>query len=56
MIIKKPEKVCTTINFIDHFLVSASAYTGYISISSFFLFFASLVDILIGATSFVAGI
>ena len=43
---KKYTKVCTTLNYIEHFLISASAITGYVSISAF----ASIVAIPIGIT------
>ena len=41
---KKHKKVCTTLNYIEHFLILGSTITGYISISVF----ASLVGIPIG--------
>ena len=44
---KKHKKVCTTLNYIEHFLILASTVTGSISISAF----ASLVGIPIGITS-----
>ena len=44
---KKHKKVCTTSNYIEHFLIFASTITGCVSISAF----ASLVGILIGITS-----
>ena len=44
---KKYKKVCTTLNYIEHFLILASAVTGYISISAF----VSLVGSPIGTTS-----
>ena len=44
---KKHQKVCTTLNYIEHFLIFASRITGYISISAF----ASLLGIPIGITS-----
>ena len=44
---KKHEKVCITLNYIEHFLILASTITGYVSISSF----TSLVGIPIGITS-----
>ena len=44
---KKHKKVCTTLNYIEHFLILASAVTGYISISAF----VSLVCSNIGTTS-----
>ena len=44
---KKHKKVCTTLNYIEHFLILASTITGCISISAF----ASLLGIPIGITS-----
>ena len=44
---KKHKKVCTTLNYIEHFLILAYTITGCISISAF----ASLIDIPIGITS-----
>ena len=44
---KKLKKVCTTLNYIRHFLILASAVTGCILISAF----ASLFGIPIGITS-----
>ena len=44
---KKYEKVCTTLNYIEHFLILALTITGCVSISAF----ASLIGILIGITS-----
>ena len=41
---KKHKKVCTTLNYIEHFLILGSTITGYISISVF----AFLVGIPIG--------
>ena len=38
---KKHKKVCTTLNYIEHFLILGSTITGCVSISSF----ASLVGI-----------
>ena len=32
---RKNKKVCTTLNYIEHFLILASAITGYISVSAF---------------------
>ena len=46
---RKHKKVCTTLNYIEHFIILASAVTGCISISAF----ASLIGILIGITSSV---
>ena len=44
---RKLEKVCKTLNYIEHFLILAYAITGCISISAF----ASLIGIPIGITS-----
>ena len=44
---KKYKKVCTTLNYIEHFLILALTITGCVSISAF----ASLIGILIGITS-----
>ena len=41
------KKISTTLNYIEHFLILASAITGFISISTF----ASLLGIPIGITS-----
>ena len=49
---RKHRKVCTTLNYIEHFLILASAVTGCISIS----IFASLLSIPIGITSFPIGL
>ena len=54
---KKHKKVCTTLNYIKHFLINysiilTSAITGCISISAF----ASLVGIPIGVTSSAIGL
>ena len=46
LICRKHKKICTALNYIKHFHVLASTITGFISI------FASLIDILIGITSF----
>ena len=43
---KKHKKICTTLNYIEHFLILASAITGYVSISPF----ASLIRIPVGIT------
>ena len=32
---RKHKKICTTLNYIEHFLVLASAITGYISVAAF---------------------
>ena len=52
LISRKHKKVCTTLNYIEHFLILASAITGCISISAF----ASLLGILIGITSSAIGL
>ena len=49
---KKHKKVCTTLNYIEHFLTLGSTITGCISISAF----ASLVGIPIGITSSAIGL
>ena len=49
---KKHKKVCTTLNYIEHFLILASTITGCVSISAF----ASLVGIPIGITSSAIGL
>ena len=38
---RKHKKVCTTLNYIEHFLILASAITGCISTSAFASLFAS---------------
>ena len=50
--IKKHKNVCTTLNYIKHFLILASTITGCNSISAF----ASLIGILIGIMSFAIGL
>ena len=49
---KKHKKICTTLNYIEHFLILASTITGCISISAF----ASLIGIPIGITSSAIGL
>ena len=49
---KKQKKVCTTLNYIEHFLNLTSTITDNISISAF----ASLFDIPIGITSSAIGL
>ena len=49
---KKYKKVCTTLTYIEHFLILASAITGCISISAF----APLIGILIGITNSAIGL
>ena len=49
---KKHKKVCTTLNYIEHFLILPSTITGCISISAF----SSFIGIHIGITSSVIGL
>ena len=49
---RKYEKVCTTLSYLEHFLILASATTGCISISAF----ASLLGIPIGIRSSAIGL
>ena len=49
---RKHKKVCTTLNYIERFLILVSTITRCISISAF----ASLLDISIGITSFLVGL
>ena len=49
---RKHKNVCTTLNYIDHFLILASTITGCISISVF----ASLLGIPIGIKSSATGL
>ena len=49
---RKHKKVCTRLNYIEYFLILASAITGCISIFEF----ASLIGILIGITSSTIGL
>ena len=51
LMIKKDKKICTTLKYIEHFLILASTITGSISISAF----ASVVGIPIGITSSAIG-
>ena len=44
---RKHKKTCTTLNYVEHFLLLASSITGCISISAF----ASLIGIVIGIES-----
>ena len=48
---KQRKKVCTTLNYIERFLILASTIFGCISISAL----ASLIGVLIGITSSVIG-
>ena len=52
LISRKHEKVCTTLNYIRHFLILASTITGWISISTF----ASLLGISIAIMSSATGL
>ena len=49
---KKYKKICTTLNYIEHFLISASTITRCVSISTF----ASLIGIPRGITSPTIGL
>ena len=48
----KSKKSCTTLNYIEHFLILASSITGCIPISSF----PSLIGFAIGTTSSAKGL
>ena len=50
--VKSTKKICTTLNYIEHFLILAITITVCVSIS----FFASLVGISIGITSSAIGL
>ena len=52
MISEKHEKVCTTLNYIEHFLILASAVAWCISSSNF----ATLIGIAIGIMSSGVGL
>ena len=52
LISKKHKNVCTTLNYIEHFLILGSTITGCISISAL----ASFVGIPVGITSSAIGI
>ena len=52
LISNKHKKVCTTLNYIQHFLILASTVTGCISIFAF----SSFVGILIGIASSATGL
>ena len=49
---RKHKKVCTTLNYIEHFVILASTVTECISVAVF----ASLLGILIDIMSFVIGL
>ena len=48
----KHEKVCTTLNYIEHFLIIGSTINGFISISAF----AYLLGIPLGITGYAIGL
>ena len=52
LIRRKREAGCTTLNYIKHYLILASAITGCISVSAF----TSLLDIPVGITSSAIGL
>ena len=52
MVSKKHRNIRITLNYIEHFLILASAVTGCISLSAF----SSLLGILIGITSSAIGL
>ena len=52
MISKKHKKACTTLNYIEHFLILGSTITGCVSIFAF----SSLVGIPVGITSSAIGL
>ena len=52
LISKKQKRVCTTLNYIEHFLILSSTIAGCISISAF----ASLLGIPLGITSSAIGL
>ena len=52
LMIKKHKKFCTTLNYIEHFLILGSTITGCVCISVF----ASLAGIPIGITSSTTGL
>ena len=49
---KKHKKICSTLNYIEHFLILSSTITGCVSISAF----ASFVSIPIGIKSSAIGL
>ena len=49
---KKHKKICTTLNYIEHFLILPSTNTRCVSISTF----SSLIGIPIGITSSANGL
>ena len=52
MISKKHKNICTILNYIEHFLILVSTFTGCISISGF----SSLIGIATGITSSLIGL
>ena len=52
MISKKPKNICTILNYIEHFLILVSTFTGCISISGF----SYLIGIATGITSSLIGL
>ena len=52
LISRKHKKVCTTLNYIEQFLILASTITRCVSISAF----SSLVGIPVGKASFAIGL
>ena len=52
LMIKKHKKVCTTLNYVEHFLILGSTITGCVCLSVF----ASLAGIPIGITSSTTGL
>ena len=53
---RKHKKVSTTLNYIEHFLILASTFTGCISISAFASLLGSLLGVPRGTTSFAIGL
>ena len=52
LISRKHKKVCTTLNYIEHFFILASTITGCISISAF----AAFLAVPTGITCFATGL
>ena len=52
MVSKKQRNICTTLNYIEHFLILGSTITRYVSISAFI----SLFGISVAITSFAIGL
>ena len=52
MVSKKQRNICTTLNYIEHFLILGSTITRCVSISAFI----SLFGIPVGITSFAIGL